>query len=171
MSWRSWFANGKGFYTGKVDDRNLLKFVYENRKYIPEKLMIDFPVIIKRMKTDPFFTLNIEYDEDTMPVEMKESFKNLMNISSFSNLRDALLYIAAEIMHVENNIWFQYMPGMDGCIGEEGAIFLANGAPWSFNPKERSISESDFLALCKKYAEKLGVPEEDIGDIEIEYFG
>ena len=73
-------------------------------------------------------------------------------------------------MQDETKIWFIYAMGMDGCIGEGGAILLKSSMPWEFTSRERFLEEGDFLDICREYMETLGVSEDDLGDIEVEYF-
>lgn len=169
MASRSWFTTGKGFYTANVNEMNLVKFVRDKAAALGKDLRIDFAAVIDRMESDSFFSLNVEFD-DMLPVDIYNAFKGALDITNYTNLRDILLGFVSDIMQDETKIWFIYAMGMDGCIGEGGAILLKSSMPWEFTSRERFLEEGEFLDICREYMEALGVSEDDLGDIEVEYF-
>lgn len=82
-----------------------------------------------------------------------------------------MLSIIALIMSVETNIMFNYQPG-DGECDSEPSIILPSGNPWQFNEKEKQLKSADDLdEIIKPYTRELHIPEEEIGELEVEYYG
>ena len=158
MSMCSSFVYGYGFYVNHIKDESILSFIKNHTDSLPDgySKLIDF-------LHDPSLK---DFSSDTA-----ETLTEMLMDGYYASLREALLNAVAEIMRAETGIYFEYQSGQEDCIGEEGAILLSQAMPWMFRGPETTLTENKFIELCKKYTTELGIPNESIGDLEIEYYG
>ena len=65
----------------------------------------------------------------------------------------------ADIMSVESKMPFEYVTGDVEC-GEEAAIMIVSGFPWTFLGRLKEMSVSDVDAVMQRYIDELGIGEE-----------
>ena len=173
MSMETSMIYGFGFKTNKVKDKTLLNFVKDNMHRLSDTSRINFQEML-----DELVRHKMNFDTDDVIHEASKLLQNLDEMETdhidddfLYDLRNTLLNCVAEVMHNEDKIWFEYQPGQDGMLGEGGAIMLSACLPWNLSSAEKKLTEKDFVAICEKYTKLLGIPDEPVEDITVEYFG
>ena len=59
----------------------------------------------------------------------------------------------------------------DGDCGTEETVMYTAGFPWQMSDKEKNLTSEMIEDILKKYAKELAIPEEEIGDQLLEYYG
>ena len=77
----------------------------------------------------------------------------------------------AMIINRENNL-----TGFEGFQSDSEydtpeTVMYVKDFPWHFNQKERQTTLDEINGICNMYANELGIPEREIGDKELKYYG
>ena len=173
MSMETSMIYGFGFMTDKVKDNTLFGFVRDNLRHlsaVSRNCFQDMTDELSKRNMD-FTGENVIHDASKILQNINHEEVDHIDDDFLYDLRNTLLNCIAEIMHNKEKIWFEYQPGQDGMLGEGGAIMLSACLPWNLSSAEKKLTENDFVAICEKYTKLLGIPDEPIEDITVEYFG
>lgn len=77
--------------------------------------------------------------------------------------------VIANIMSRETGIRFIACLADDTC-DTSAAVLLPEHMPWLYTEREKTLTGSDFLQICKQYAKELGISEEP-DYLRQEYYG
>lgn len=176
MSMRSTFIYGYGFPTASIYGQHLLRFIANHRDTVKKIWGDDGDAVVETI--DKIDIESIDAIKDSGILELEELY------DEYADLWDALNAIAdddiavtegydiiASIITTETGVVFDYERAQsDECIGDP-AILLEERLPWEYNDVEKALTEDSLIDILKVYAAELNVNMNDIGFIEIEYYG
>lgn len=70
----------------------------------------------------------------------------------------------------ETGIGMEYQMGQEDCHSYP-SVLLKKCMPWEFNEKEKMLTQEFLMELLIPYVKELGLKKEDVGYIEVEYYG
>lgn len=169
MSMQSSFVYGYGFPCTTIEAENFISFINKHQNAINELMIIKHKQESQVEQLSSLLTFCNTYakhlDTEIDIEDLKEIFGDIEDVCCH------LFNIIALIMYIETHIHFCFEQGDAECDSPE-AILLPQGYPWNFGETECKLqSEDDLKAIILPYAKELGIPENDIDYLNIEYYG
>lgn len=172
MSMRSTFIYGYGFPTEKIYGQHLLRFIANHRDTVKKIWGDDGDTVVDAIDKIDIESIDIIELEELEECDEYADLWNALNTITDDDIFNTCGYdIIASIMTAETGVIFDYERAQsDECIGDP-AILLEERLPWEYNDVERALTEDSLIDILKVYAIELNVNVNDIGFIEIEYYG
>ena len=172
MSMRSSFDRGYGFTIEGCDDLTVLKAVANHEETLKKILGKDVG-IFSRLATE--FADDDDFAFADIDGEDLEEIEDLLDgspidISFDSDTQAFYLALYTEIIGKETDVFVVFSEGQED-VGSYPAIMLPYMAPWFYGKKERNMSEDEFVRAMIPYTDELNIPKEEIGEVEVEYYG
>ena len=177
MSMHASIIYGHGFeIEGSVFQPQMLRFVEKHistLKYICTREHKNEKTV-DRLK-DEFTKVNIDDCEPGEDYdEASERFPDLYDL--LGNFSDDIEFrkgfdIVAMLIAEETGIRLDYETGQSSECRGCASILLPESMPWNYTDFERTLTEDSFKEILKPYAIELGLSEEDIQFITVEYYG
>ena len=173
MSMNSAFDYGYGMYVDGVPDIKLLKVLADHTDTLNKMLgheVSAFKNMFARHKDDgEDFDFYDVTEEDCNDMEEDDVYR--LDDRDYEPEGPHLYFsILSAIINEEQGIRTDYSEGQSD-IDSDPAIMVCCGMPWKFTKKERDMEEEDYHEIFSKYAKELGIPESEVGDVEVEYYG
>ena len=153
MSMHTEVIYGYGFSIENIDEAALNRFVLNHK----DSLMA-FPYLTDEVKKEA--------------ISLAESGSGIWDDMCYLELTDgdgSALNLVVAILRQETGIGFETHIGENS---EESAILLPETHVWLYNEAERAIeSEEQMDGILHPYVVELGIPQYDVGQQRIEYFG
>ena len=154
MSMNSWRMQGVGFPVFAGGARKVLGFFEAHRNTMHQTnvgVEERFQELVKSVEEDGL-------DED----EILDGLNELFNIPAGA---------VAAIMNQEQEVL-----GFEGCssdeeTGAEASVLYTRSYPWEMMPLEKEMTYDDIVRILSEYAKELGVPEDRIEDLDLEFWG
>lgn len=169
MSQSTSIVYGRGFEAEDLNFGNTLKFIFGHSKtlYNFENLKAEAVDNVVRA-IDKLNLVEINSTEDIDGNEdLLDALSELTNNDiDWYALRDVIANIIAE----ETGLTIEFSISQEDCEGK-ASILLPELMPWSYNEKERALTEESFDEILKPYIIELGLNPDSIDDLKIEYYG
>ena len=116
-------------------------------------------------------------DNESNFEQMTEEYNSFHNDGFFdeNNFLEAIDHIdgafwinaIADIMNAETGLSCFIGVMGDWYTDSDDSVLFMPTYPWMMTEKDKNLTCDELKAICKKYAEELDIPEEDIGDLHI----
>lgn len=150
MSMQSSFVYGFGFEVKNITDENLLDFIKHHK--------------------DEFCTSEDEielFKNIPMHCDLKEYFEDYPCETSGHEGFGAVI---SNVILRETGIGVEYQMGQEECYSYP-SVLLKKCMPWDLKEKEKILTKESLTEILTPYVKELGLKKQDIGFLEIEYYG
>ena len=170
MSIRSYYDQGFGFVLKDIDGRNVLKALANHERTIERvtgetsSVFTDLYNYFKDNDRFEFFLVPIYFDT--------EKIKRLNRTGKLAQYGQMGFYLnmLALVITAETGITVNASEGQSD-INSSPAILMRKGMPWEYSATDLKTTPDELKRALAPYAKELGVPEDSIGEVEIEYYG
>ena len=160
MSMRSWTENGYGFglFTGN-NSADVIEFLKNHEETFRN-------VCGEKTCDETYAALDQLEDEAEKEGIMDE---DILSDGLTDLLSPSVASAVAQIICYETGVkGFEGFPSGEYC---DETVMYVPAFPWQMSQKEKELGPDDIHNILAQYAEELNVPESEIGDQELEYFG
>ena len=175
MSNISSFDYGYGVYVSNVEYFDMLKYLHSHQETMDAvcgKSIHGVAVLHEKYKNAPHkfreYISEAHADMHMLFNEIKGSEYESAYNYDYDDAFNILMEIVTSVLSAETGMGLYYSRGQSD-IGSRPAIILKCLLPWQFTEVEKHLTREDFDRLFGKHIGELGLPEEDIEEIGIEY--
>ena len=158
MSMRSSFVYGYGFEIYKTSDEELIEFIKNHKD-----------TFCKSDEEKELYNRILNYREEDYNYGLEELFEDEMYACDYSG-QEGFGAPISNIISRETNIRFQYEMGCSDCCSNPSVLF-SETYPWNCNETEKNLTIESLTETLLPYVEELGLSKDDIGYVEVEYYG
>ena len=150
---------GYGFEVNKVTPQNIMKFIEKHHEAL----------CVRQREKEMFIAL---HDKDVGifsyhdPNDFFEEWDYDCDVSGQLGFGAAV----SNVISRETGVRVQYEQGQNE-RGSVPSVLLVETSPWNYNEKEKNLTAISLTELLLPYAKELGLNEEDINFLSIEYYG